>query len=57
MKIITKIINTNNLTGEISIDNLVATSEDITNVIEEVAKKQTINYKHLNNIYTFALDL
>lgn len=58
MKVIAKISQTNELSNSIiTIDNLVATSEEISYAVNKVAKTQTVNYSHFNNIYSFALDL
>lgn len=57
MKIILNIINAYNIKGHISNDNLIAPSKYITDAIENVAKKYTVNYETFNNAYTFAFDI
>ncbi len=57
LKIISKIVTDYNVYGVFSIDNLVASSSDITDALNEVYKTKTITYDHLNNIYTLAYDI
>jgi hypothetical protein len=52
-----KIIKNNQIKGNLSVKNLISSAKEIKEVYEELDKKITLDYRHMNNIFSFAFDI